>query len=59
MRPVLHALHRALEAGLHVERRLEPFFRRQVNYVLRERIAAVIQWLINFRRPNDGLALAE
>ena len=28
-RPVLHALHRALQAGLHVERRLEPFFRRE------------------------------
>ena len=30
-----------------------------VNHVLREPLAAVIQWLINLRRPNDGLALAE
>ena len=26
-RPILRLLHMALEAGLHVERRLEPFFR--------------------------------
>jgi hypothetical protein len=58
-RPVLHALHRALQAGLHVERRLEPFFRREVNHLLREPMAALLQWLINFRRPNEGLRLAE
>ena len=56
---VLLALHRALQAGLHVERRLEPFFRRPLNRVAREPSAAVLQWLLNLRRPNEGLRLAE
>ncbi len=56
---VLLALHRALQAGLHVERRLEPFFRRPLNRVAREPSAAVLQWLLNLRRPNEGLGLAE
>ena len=58
-RPILRVLHMALEAGLHVERRLEPFFRRSLNRLLREPMAALIQCLINWRRPNEGLALAE
>lgn len=56
---VLRALHRALEAGLHVERRLEPFFRRPFNRAFREPLAALFQFLINVRRPNEGLGLAE
>ena len=56
---LLLALHRALVAGLHVERRLEPFFRRGLNRVLREPMAAFLQYLINRRRPNEGLRLAE
>jgi deferrochelatase/peroxidase EfeB len=56
---LLLALHRALVAGLHVERRLEPFFRRGLNRVLREPLAALLQYLINCRRPNEGLGLAE
>ena len=57
--PVLLALHRGLEIGMHVERRLEPFFRRGLNRVLREPLAAFLQLLINWRRPNEGLGLAE
>ena len=56
---LLLALHRALVAGLHVERRLEPFFRRGLNRLLREPMAAFLQYLINRRRPNEGLQLAE
>jgi deferrochelatase/peroxidase EfeB len=57
--PVLLALHRGLEIGLHVERRLEPFFRRGFNRVFREPLASFLQLLINWRRPNEGLGLAE
>jgi deferrochelatase/peroxidase EfeB len=56
---LLRALHRALEVGLHAERRLEPFFRRGFNRALREPLARFIQYLINCRRPHEGLALAE
>ena len=56
---LLLALHRALVAGLHVERRLEPFFRRGLNRLLREPMASLLQTLINARRPDEGLRLAE
>lgn len=57
--PFLRALHRALVAGLHIERRLEPFFRPAFNRAFREPLARFIQYLINRRRPDQGLALAE
>ena len=44
---LLLALHRTLVAGLHVERRFEPFFRRGLNRLLREPVAAFLQYLIN------------
>jgi hypothetical protein len=56
---LLRRLHDALVRLLEVERRLEPFFRPQLNHVLREPAAAVLQFLINLRRPNEHLALAE
>jgi deferrochelatase/peroxidase EfeB len=56
---LLLAVHRVLVAGLHVERRLEPFFRRGLNRILREPMAALLQFLINVRRSNEGLRLAE
>ncbi len=56
---LLRTLHRVLVKTLEVERRLEPFFRRRLNYLLREPSAKVIQYLINLRRPNDGLGIAE
>jgi len=56
---LLRTIHRVLVKLLEVERRLEPFFRRFLNYLLREPSARVLQWLINFRRPNEGLGLAE
>ena len=55
----LLALHRALWVGLHFERRLEPFFRNGLNWVFREPLAALLQYLINRNRPNEGLKLAE
>lgn len=53
------AVHRALEGGLHAERRLEPFFRPALNYVLREPSAKLFQAIINWRRRDEGLKLAE
>jgi hypothetical protein len=56
---LLLAMHGALQAFLHGERRLEPFFRRGFNSAFRESLAEFLQYLINRRRPNEGLALAE
>jgi len=56
---LLQKLHVALVKTLEVERRFEPYFRGPLNYLLREPAAALIQYLINARRPNEHLALAE
>jgi hypothetical protein len=56
---LLKRLHDALEFGLHVERRFEPWFRPAFDRILREALASVIQLLINLRRHDDGLGLAE
>ena len=56
---LLRTLHRVLVKVLEVERRLEPFFRRRLNYLLRDPSARLIQYLINRRRPNDGLGITE
>ena len=56
---ILQGIHRILVKVLEVERRLEPFFRPTLNHLLREPSAAVLQSLINYRRQDMGLALAE
>jgi hypothetical protein len=56
---LLRLLHRGLQAGLHVERRLEPFFRRGLNRRFREPLADFLQERINRRRVDEGLKLAE
>lgn len=55
----LRKIHDLLLKMLHIERRLEPYFRPALNRLLREPSAAVIQHLINWRRKDEGLALAE
>jgi len=52
-------LHDAIFALLRVERRFEPFFRPALNTVLREPSAALIQYLINRRRKDEGYRIAE
>jgi hypothetical protein len=52
----LHAIFLAL---LHFERRFEPFFRPAANAILRKPAAAVLQWLINLWRRDEGFAIAE
>jgi len=56
---LLKLLHDLLLEVLHIERRLEPWFRCQLNWLLREPIARVIQYLINLQRKDQGLRLAE
>jgi hypothetical protein len=45
--------------GMHAERRLEPFFRPAFNRAFREPLARLLQYLINRRRADEGLGLAE
>lgn len=52
-------LHGLLVGALHFERRIEPFFRRRLNRLLREPAAALAQRLKNRKRPDLGLDLAE
>jgi hypothetical protein len=55
----LKALHDTLTFFLHVERRLEPWFRPQFDRIFRDPLAKVIQALINVQRSDEGLRLAE
>jgi hypothetical protein len=56
---VLKRLHDALFALLKIERRFDPFFRPALDALLQEPLGAAIQTLINLRRRNEGLRLAE
>src|SRR5580765_502517 len=47
---------------IHAERRVDPFFRRPFDAVLRDRLSTLTTNLFNWKRRherNDGLALAE
>ena len=56
---LLKRLHDTLEFGLHIERRFEPWFRSALDKTLRDPMAWLIQFLINLRRHDEGLGLAE
>jgi hypothetical protein len=56
---LLKFIHDIFMGLLHIERRLEPLFRRQWNWLFREPMASVIQYFINLRRQDEGLRLAE
>ncbi len=56
---MLSFIHRIMVTLLHIERRLEPWFRPQLNRLFREPTANVIQYLINSPRKDEGLKLAE
>jgi len=56
---ILKFIHNILTELLHIERRLEPLFRRQWNQLFREPSAGVIQFFINLRRKDEGLQPAE
>lgn len=56
---LLKFIHNILTEMLHIERRFEPFFRRQWNRLFREPSAGIIQYFINLRRKDEDLQLAE
>jgi hypothetical protein len=56
---LLNGLARALLLTVQVERRFDPFFRPAFDAVFRDRLSALVTWLINKRREDEGLALAE
>lgn len=56
---ILKFIHIILVELLHIERRLEPWFRPQWNRLFREPSARIIQFLINLQRKDEGLQLAE
>lgn len=56
---ILNLIHRFLLKLLHIERRLEPWFRPLCNALFRELSVRFVQHLINRRRKDEGLKLAE
>ncbi|MGY6274610.1 catalase family protein [Methylomonas sp. MgM2] len=56
---ILMAIHWFLMQILYFERRLEPFFRPQWDNWFREPGTRCVQFLINLRRKNEGLKIAE
>ena len=56
---LLKFIHDLFMELLHIERRLEPLFRPQWNWLFREPGARVIQHFINRQRKDEGLQLAE
>jgi hypothetical protein len=56
---LLDWISRAMIFGIHVERRIDPFVRPLFDRLLRDRVASLVTWLINRKREDEGLALAE
>jgi hypothetical protein len=44
---------------VQLERRIDRWVRPILDYLLRDRVARFVTWLINLRREDEGLALAE
>ena len=57
--PLLNWIGNAAMFLVHVERRFDPFFRGAFDSLFREFLTRVTTALINFRRKNEGLKLAE
>jgi hypothetical protein len=56
---LLNLFTNASTAFVHLERRFDPIFRPAFDALLRDPIARLVTGLINARRPNDHLAIAE
>jgi hypothetical protein len=56
---VLNGISRALLFMIHLERRFDPFFRPVFDALLRGPVSRLVTALINRRRGDDGLNLAE
>ena len=57
--PLLNWISDTLTFLLHVERRFDPWIRPAFDALLRDPIARLTTFLINMRRPNEGLKIAE
>jgi hypothetical protein len=55
----LNCLADASTALVHLERRFDPFFRPAFDAVLQDPLSRLVTALINWRRPNEGLKVAE
>jgi hypothetical protein len=56
---LLDAISDLLLRATQLERRIDPFIRPAFDATLRDPIARLVTWLINRRREDEGLALAE
>jgi hypothetical protein len=56
---LLNGIARVLLFFIHVERRIDPFVRPGLDWLLQERLARLVTSLINRMRTDEGLALAE
>jgi hypothetical protein len=56
---LLDWIARAMLFGVHLERRIDPFVRPVFDRLLRDRVARLVTWVINKKREDDGLGLAE
>jgi hypothetical protein len=56
---LLNWLNDASISFVHLERRFDPFFRPLFDAILRDPLASLTTRLINRKRPNQGLQLAE
>lgn len=56
---VLNLVSDASTFLVHVESRIDPFVRPLFNALLRDRIASLVTGLINRKRPNEALRIAE
>ncbi len=56
---LLKCIHWFLLQLLYIERRLEPWFRPQLNWLFREPGTRFVQFLVSLRRKDEGLKIAE
>jgi len=56
---VLDSIARLSTRLVHLERRVDPFFRPGFDALLREPLSRLTTWLINLRRKDEGYRLAE
>jgi hypothetical protein len=45
--------------AIHLERRIDPLIRPTFDWLLRNHVARLVTWLINMKREDEGLELAE
>jgi hypothetical protein len=56
---LLNGIARALTVAIHAERRVDPFIRPAFNKLLRDRVARLVTALMNRKRKDEGLKIAE